>query len=390
VWAFVFLQFIGAGVPKPKANEAARRNPRLKRLGVLLILLPSLALALRALLFSGPAAPPRALPDAKIVDMHAHIAGYGNGGSGCYVSPHLLDNYRFTFFLKGFDTSRAELERYGDQVVVDKIAAKLKASRHVDAAVLLAIDGVIDASGDLDRAHTEMYIPNDYVAKQVRRYPDLFYFGASVNPYRRDALQRLEMVKQQGAVLVKWIPNIQHIDPADPRLVPFYRKLRELNLPLLSHAGQDRSFSRSQDAYGDPARLRLPLSLGVTVIAAHVATTGSSAGEDNFQRILPLFSQYPNLYADISSLTQFNKLGFLNRAVRAPQLKGRLLYGSDFPLSDMLLTSAWYFPLNLTLAQIWGLQAIPNPWDRDVALKQALGVSPDVFARSADILGIAP
>ena len=375
---------------EPKASLARRFKRHLKHLAVLLILLFGLALALRALLFTGPAAPPMALPDTKIVDMHAHIAGYGNGGSGCYVSPHLRDNYRFDFYLKGFDTSRDELERDGDQVVVDKIAAKLKASRHVDAAVLLAIDGVIDASGDLDRARTEIYIPNDYVAKQVRRYPDIFYFGASVNPYRKDALQRLEAAKQQGAVLVKWIPNIQHIDPADPRLVPFYRKLRELNLPLLSHTGQDRSFSRAQDAYGDPERLRLPLSLGVTVIAAHVATTGRSAGQDNFQRILPLFAQYPNLYADISSLTQLNKLGFLNRAVRAPQLKGRLLYGTDFPLSDMVLTSAWYFPLNLTLAQMWAIQAIPNHWDRDVALKQALGVSPDVFARSADILGIAP
>jgi predicted TIM-barrel fold metal-dependent hydrolase len=375
---------------EPNSNQAARRKPHLKRLGVLLLLLLALAFALRALFFTGPAAPPMALPDARIVDMHVHLAGYGNGGSGCYVSPRLRDNYRFDFYLKGFDTSRAELERYGDQVVVDRIAAKLKASRHVDAAVLLALDGVIDAGGELDRVRTEIYIPNDYVARQVRRYPDVFFFGASVNPYRKDALQRLELAKQQGAVLVKWIPNIQYIDPADPRLVPFYRKLRELNLPLLSHAGQDRSFSSAQDAYGDPERLRLPLSLGVTVIAAHIATTGSSAGEDNFQRILPMFSQYPNLYADISSLTQLNKLGFLNQALRAPQLKGRLLYGTDFPLSDMVLTSAWYFPLNLTLAEMWAIQAIPNHWDRDVALKQALGVSPDVFARSAEILGISP
>lgn len=363
---------------------------RLRQASVLLLVLFGLAFVLRALSFAGPAAPPRALPDAKIVDMHVHLAGYGNGGSGCYVAPRLLENYRFDFYLRGFDVTRAELERDGDQVVVDKIAAKLQASRHVDAAVLLALDGAINTAGELDRARTEVYIPNDYVAAQVRRYPAIFYFGASINPYRKDALQRLEQAKQQGAVLVKWIPNIQHIDPADPRLIPFYRKLVELKLPLLSHTGQERSFSSAHDAYGDPRRLALPLSQGVTVIAGHIATTGDSEGEDNFQRIQLMFAQYPNLYADISSLTQLNKLGFIQQALRAPQLKGRLLYGTDFPLSDMALTSAWYFPLNLTLTQMQSIASIKNNWDRDVALKQALGVSPDVFSRSASLLGLAP
>jgi hypothetical protein len=103
-----------------------------------------------------------------------------------------------------------------------------------------------------------------------------------------------------------------------------------------------------------------------------------------------MFAQYPTLYTDISSLTQINKLGYLDRALRLPELRGRLLYGSDYPLSDMILTSAWYFPLNLTLAEMRRIQAIPNHWDRDVALKQALGVGPDVFARSAQLLKLAP
>lgn len=34
------------------------------------------------------------------------------------------------------------------------------------------------------------------------------------------------------------------------------------------------------------------------------------------------------------------------------------------------------------------INAIPNHWDRDVALKQALGVPPEAFARSAAVLGI--
>lgn len=370
-------------LPRGIAGFAARAVAALSLLAVALLLL-------RAAFFTAPAVAPLPLSDSRIVDMHVHVAGLGHGGSGCYVAPRLRDNFRFGFYLRGFGVTRGELERHGDSLIVDRIAARLKASRRVDAAVLLALDAAIDATGAFDRARTEVYVPNDYVVAQARLYPGVFHVGASVNPYRRDALRRLEAVKRQGAVLVKWIPAIQHIDPADPRLVPFYRKLVELGLPLLSHAGQERSFSGAHDAYGDPRRLALPLSLGVTVIAAHVATTGSSEGEDNFRRILPMFARYPTLYADISSLTQINKLGFMGRALHAPQLRERLLYGSDYPLSDMILTSAWYFPLNLSFAQMRAIAAIPNHWDRDVALKQALGVPPDVFARSARLLGIAP
>lgn len=52
----------------------------------------------------------------------------------------------------------------------------------------------------------------------------------------------------------------------------------------------------------------------------------------------------------------------------------------------MALTSPWYFPLNRSLADMRRIQVISNHWDRDVALKQALGVGPDVFARSAQLL----
>jgi hypothetical protein len=46
-------------------------------------------------------------------------------------------------------------------------------------------------------------------------------------------LQRLGRVKADGALLIKWLPAIPHIAPADPRLIPLYQKLVELDLSLL-------------------------------------------------------------------------------------------------------------------------------------------------------------
>jgi predicted TIM-barrel fold metal-dependent hydrolase len=359
----------------------------LKKLFLVLIPIIIFALSVRLILFKGPVQIPAPLPQSPIIDMHVHVGGLGYGDSGCFAAKVMQDSYKFDYYLGAFGVTPAMLEQQGDQILIKRLAKTVEAAEHIDGVVILALDGVVNEQGDLDRDKTQVYIPNDYIAEQASLYPSL-YFGASINPYRHDALARLDKVKQQGAKLIKWIPNIQHIDPSDGRLTDFYLKMKALDLPLLSHAGQEWSFADAIDEYGDPKRLALPLSLGVTVIAGHIATTGQSHGEDNYQRILTLFEQYPNLYTDISSLTQINKLGYINKAIIEPRLKGRLVYGSDFPLANMALVSPYYFPLNLRFKQMSELSAIQNPFERDVALKQALGIPSDIFARSAKLLNI--
>ncbi|WP_432821828.1 amidohydrolase family protein [Trichloromonas sp.] len=329
---------------------------------------------------------------SPVIDMHAHIAGIGAGGSNCYVSPDLRNNWRYDIYLKAFGLTQKDLEEHGDQLAFEKASQRLAVSQQVDGAVILALDGVVNQAGELDLERTEVYIPNDFVSRETAKYDNLF-FGASINPYRKDALQRLEQVKADGAVLIKWLPAIQQIDPSDLRLTPFYSKLIELELPLLVHTGAERSFSRANDDLGDPMLLRLPLELGVTVIAAHVATTGKTDSESNFERLVGLFPEYPNLYADISSLTQLNKLWYLPKVLDHPEIHDRLLYGTDFPLGEtslfgVRLVSPWYFPFRLGWARLRHIARIENPWDRDLELKKALGFGPEIFTRPAKLLKI--
>ena len=229
-------------------------------------------------------------------------------------------------------------------------------------------------------------MPNEFLAAEIAKHPNLLW-GASVNPYRPDALARLEWARAHGAVLVKWLPSVQHIDPADERLIPFYQKMVELGLPLLCHTGNERSFTQSRDELCDPERLRLPLQQGVTVIAAHAATTGKFDGERSFDRLARMMPEYPNLYADISSLTQINKHGYLGEILQRPEFQHRLLYGTDYPLIAINpLVSPWYFPRQLSLRQMYTCAGIKNPWDRDVALKQALGVPHEIWTKADSIL----
>ena len=334
-----------------------------------------------------PAQDTAAAGPSGIVDLHVHTAGIGAGDSGAFVNREMRDNFRFRFYLRAFGVTEDALNDAGDGLVFAKISAQVAASERVGKAVVLAMDGVIDERGELDREATQIYVPNDFVAHQTAAFDNLCY-GASVNPYRRDALARLATAKADGAVLVKWIPNIMDIDPADEAIRPFYEKLVELGLPLLSHAGQERSFANAIDRYGDPMRLVLPLSVGVTVIAAHIATTGENDGEANFERILPLFERYPNLYADVSSLTQINKRNYLIRALDVPGLAARLVYGTDWPLQFFPLVSPYYHLNHIGWRAAKAVASLDNVWDRDVALEEARGTPVGVFGRSADLLAM--
>ena len=149
------------------------------------------------------------------------------------------------------------------------------------------------------------------------------------------------------------------------------------------------SQSRSARLHGSPAppeRLRLPLSLGVTVITAHAASSGSNQGEANHLRFLRLAGEYPNLYADISALTQLNRPGHLTRLLAHRELHGRLLYGTDMPLPDTGIVSTLAFLHRLSPRRLWAISRIDNPWDRDVALKEALGVDRAILGNAGRLL----
>ena len=334
----------------------------------------------------GPYEEPQSLPPAKILDVHVHTAGVGAGNSGCFVSDAMRSSFKFGIYLKSFWTTRKELEEKGDAFIIEKISHRLAESEKVGGAIILALDGAVDENGELDRKLTEVHVPNEFLAAETAKYTNLFW-GASINPKRKDSLERLAWAHTNGARLVKWIPSIMLFDPSDESIKPFYEKLIEYDLPLLTHAGQERSFTNAKDELCDPQRLHLPLEMGVTVVVAHIASTGTNEGERDTDRLARMMNQYTNLYSEISSLTQINKSSYLRESIQRAEWQGRLVYGSDFPLINTALVSPHYFPLRLTLKERRRIAAIENPWDQDVALKQALGVPADVFARSEEIFG---
>ena len=304
-----------------------------------------------------------------LIDCHVHLAALPDGDNGCFISPKLLRSPLFRFLLWKQELSPAH-PREANQRYLDHLITELRASKHVQKAVLLGMDGFYDQTGLLNRQHTEFLISNDYVLKIAKAHPDLFLAGPSINPQRKDAVDEVHRCADAGAVLIKVLPNAQHFDPADRKYKPFYRALAHRKLPFLSHVGYEFSLIGKDQSMGDPDRLRLALEEGVTVIAAHACSYGLMV----YEKFLPLFHEfakrYPNFYADISALTLPNRFRMLLHLRHYPELHQRLLFGTDYPLSVSHL-AAWG---RVSFTALVRMIRTKNRFDRQVEVCTGLGL----------------
>ena len=275
----------------------------------------------------------------SLIDCHVHLAALPEGDNGCFISPKLLKSPLFRVLLWKYELSPAH-PREANQRYLEHLIAELRASKHVQKAVLLGMDGYYDQTGLLNRQHTDFLISNDYVLKTAKAHPDVFLAGPSINPQREDAVNEVHRVADAGGVLVKVLPNAQHFNPADPRYKPFYRALAERKLPFLSHVGYEFSLIGKDQSVGDPDRLQVALDEGATVIAAHACSYGLIFYEKFIPTLREFVKRYPNFYCDISALTLPNRLRMLLYLRRYPELHDRLLFGTDYPLSVFHL-AAW-------------------------------------------------
>jgi predicted TIM-barrel fold metal-dependent hydrolase len=284
----------------------------------------------------------------QLIDHHVHIAGLGVGGTKAFVNPKML-TWRHPFHrlkLKVYMSSAGVSdEDNADPQAAARLASLVTSIKDHGKHRLLAFDKNYRKDGSVNLEKTEFYVPNEYVFELAERYPDLFVPNISVNPYRLDAIEELEKWARRGARIVKWLPNAMGIDPSDPKCDLFYQKMKDLDLILLSHGGEEKAVEAEEDQkLGNPLLLRRALDHGVRVIVAHCAGLGSNEDLDskerkqieNFDLFLRLMDdkRYEGLlFGEISAMTQFNRSGKPLRTMLAREdLHERLVNGSDYPL----------------------------------------------------------
>ena len=320
------------------------------------------------------------------IDVHAHLAGVGTQGSGCWISPRFQRRLVFRYLRWRFGITDEQMRTTVDQDWAALLAARVAAASEVDRAVALGFDGVYQGDGRLDERRSQMIVPPDWVFEACRRHPELLP-GPSINPHRADAMERLEECIERGAALIKWLPSAQGIDPGSPRLERLYRRAAEARLPLLIHAGGgEQTFEEIDPTLNDVRLLREPLEAGVTVICAHMgAPVVFSRRPDQTPLMREMLGRYPNLWLDNSGMANPSRFPSLARLAGDAQLMERTLYGSDYPIP----VNAVYYLRRLGRARIRALERERSYFDRDVGLKRALGYPDATLTRAAEVLPLA-
>ncbi len=290
----------------------------------------------------------------NVWDAHAHLVGTGDSGSGVTVHPRmesLLNPAEFArrlFFLNAGCAHEAPGQV--DRAYVERIHNLLDGLRPGVKVLLFAFERAYAENGQADAERTSFHVPDRYARDVARAHPRYFEWAASIHPYRADCVEALEWAAANRARAVKWLPAAMGMDPGSPRCDRFYAALARLDLPLISHAGEERAvLGADAQPLGNPLRLRRALDQGVRVVVAHCASMGADLDLDRgasgppvesfalFARLMDEARYRGRLFGDISAMTQRNRAGpALLRVIEREDWHDRLLNGSDYPLPGVM------------------------------------------------------
>lgn len=296
------------------------------------------------------------------------------------MSKRLLRSPRFWLLAKRFGVPIDP--ETTDEALEKLLVAQLDEATELDAAVLLAFDAVYTLEGHRDDANTHLALTNDYVHDLSARHRKLL-FGCSVHPYRRDAIEELERCVKAGAVLCKWLPITQGIDPSHPKCFPFYEALAHFGLPLLSHTGGEKMLP-NLNFHADPTLLLPAVRRGVTIIAAHCGTRSARREPDYLPQWCRMALEHERFYGDTAALNLPARSYAFRTLLADDRLLAKVVHGSDWPVIPI--------PPVTQLGPIEALrQAEQGNWiRRDVAIKRKLGFGDAYFERAASILRLPP
>jgi uncharacterized protein len=313
-----------------------------------------------------------------IIDCHVHVS--------CVVpehglmSPKILNSFPFRFMQRRLGVRPIPGDEAGTERALTILLFKLlDETTELDAAAILAFDAVYTKEGELDLGRTHLYVKNDYVIEMARMHPKVL-FACSVHPYRKDAVAELERCIAAGAVLCKWLPLTQDIDPSDARCIPFYEFLAHHGLPLLSHTGGEKTLPSNNADVASPALLDEAIRRGVTIIAAHCGTKSAPFEKDYLDVFARMAKEHERFYGDTSALNLPMRSHAYKVLLKDREVMAKVIHGSDWPVIPI--------PPVFRLGLAGTAEAFhePNWLRRDIRIKERLGFDRAYWERAGKIL----
>ncbi len=329
-----------------------------------------------------------------IIDVHIHFGAPKDEESGCFWSEEFTKSVAYFAMLL---ITNSLFKKVNIKRVRKHLLKVINKSKHTNKSVVLAFDQVYAENGTANPEKTHLYVPNSYIDK-LSKENNRILFGASVHPYRNDWREELDFCLENRAVLCKWIPSAQMINPEHPKCVPFYEKLVDHQLPLLCHCCPEYSIPTSEEKYNEynnPKYLKTALNIGVTVIIAHCAMPFWGAFDkeyhDDWDEFLKLFEKDEEhgwkLYADLSAVcTPFRKKyieEIMKMVDEIPHEK--LLYGSDYPIPVFEITIGKSLKFFRWLGFLLRVMFLRNLLDKNYLVIKKMGFDDAIFTNASKL-----
>jgi hypothetical protein len=256
-----------------------------------------------------------------VIDIHYHLMNKGWDPDKVYLAGMRL-------FEKVFGASSPErvkemLSTFWDPSGEKAIQFMDKAG--IDKSALL----VTDWGFGLGEPEVPIEEQNRYCAQVARQYPDRFIPFAGIDPRRKNAVELLKRcIEDWGMKGLKFHPDVGFF-PDDQSFYPFYEKVSEYKIPILSHTGP--MFGCLKSKYAQPVYLDGILAdfPDIKIIAAHL-------GFCWWPEVAAIASMKSNLYGcltgwQLMAQKSYTKFCHTLRAVLDEMGSEWILFGTDGP-----------------------------------------------------------
>jgi len=198
----------------------------------------------------------------------------------------------------------------------------------IDKSTLLVVDWGVG----LGEPEVPIEEQNRICARTARQHPDRLIPFAGIDPRRKNAVDLLKKcIEEWGMKGLKLHPDVGYY-PDDETFYPFYEKVSEYQIPILSHTGP--MFGALKSKYARPVYLDAVLAdfPDINIIAAHMGFCWWS--EATF-----IGQAKPNLYGcltgwQMDALRDYENFCRTLRCILDKMGPDRVLFGTDGPMES--------------------------------------------------------
>lgn len=267
-----------------------------------------------------------------IVDIHYHLMNKGWDPEKLYFSATKL--FKKAFGASSLEEMKKMLSTLWDPSGEKAIQFMDKAG--IDKSTLLATDWGFG----LGEPEVSIEEQNKICAQTAKRYPDRLIPFAGIDPRRKNAIELLKRcIEEWGMKGLKFHPDVGFF-PDNESFYPFYEKVSEFKIPILSHTGP--MFGCLKSKYTQPVYLDGILAdfPEITIIAAHM-------GFCWWPEVAVIGQAKPNLYGcltgwQVDAQQDYAKFCHTLRTIMDKMGPERILFGTDGPfVSPNFTTKDW-------------------------------------------------